>query len=307
MDNRFFSLIIVPDSGKDIQYRSFNSQFLAVLSGVLIAVFFSCLFFIIGYHIKLRQEKNYRTAMEKREALLGGIHKAEMRLQTLSAKLDDVQKNDNAFRLYASMKTLDHDMYQAGVGGHVIFDPTELGNLANELVVRAENLTYGITRLENQTSLEQVSLGEIQAQIRENQEIINSTPTIIPALTPYLSINSGFGFRSDPITGYRQFHNAVDIAGRRGDRIVAAAAGVVTCAEWKGALGQCVTIQHKYGYETTYGHLESIEVNIGQKVKKGDFLGTMGSTGRATGVHLHYCVNQNGHVVNPLTLFKSGL
>jgi murein DD-endopeptidase MepM/ murein hydrolase activator NlpD len=307
MDNRFFSLIIVPDSGKDIQYRSFNSQFLVVLSGVLIAAFFSCLFFIIGYHIKLRQEKNYRTAMEKREVLLGGIHKAEMRLQTLSAKLDDVQKNDNAFRLYASMKTLDHDMYQAGVGGHVIFDPSELGNLANELVVRAEHLTYGITRLDHQTLLEQSSLGEIQAQIRENQEIISSTPTIIPALTPYLSINSGFGFRNHPTTGHRQFHNAVDIAGRRGDRIIAAAAGVVTCAEWKGALGQCVTIQHKYGYETTYGHLESIAVNIGQKVKKGDFLGTMGSTGNATGVHLHYAVSQNGHFVNPLTLFKSGL
>lgn len=307
MDNRFFSLIIVPDSGNDIQYRSFNSQFLAVLFGVLIAVFFSCLFFIIGYHIKLRQEKYYRTAMEKRAALLGGIHKAEMRLQTLSKKLDDIQKNDNAFRLYASMKTLDHDMYQAGVGGHVIFDPSELGNLADELVVRAEHLTYGITRLEHQTLLEQNSLNEIQTQIRENLEIINSTPTIIPALTPYLFINSGFGFRLHPTTGHPQFHNAVDIAGRRGDRIVAAAGGEVICAEWKGALGQCVIIRHKYGYETTYGHLDTIKVQVGQKVKKGDFLGTMGFTGRATGVHLHYAVSQNGHAVNPLTLFKSGL
>jgi murein DD-endopeptidase MepM/ murein hydrolase activator NlpD len=198
-------------------------------------------------------------------------------------------------------------MYQAGVGGHVLFDPAELGNLADELVVRAEHLTYGITQLEHQTSLEQGSLNEIQAQIRENQEIISSTPTILPALTPYLSINSGFGYRTHPITGHLQFHDAVDINGRRGDRIVSAADGVVTCAEWKGALGQCVIVQHKYGYETTYGHLELIAVNVGQKVKKGEFLGTMGSTGRATGVHLHYCVIQNGRVVNPLTLFRSGL
>jgi murein DD-endopeptidase MepM/ murein hydrolase activator NlpD len=68
-----------------------------------------------------------------------------------------------------------------------------------------------------------------------------------------------------------------------------------------------VIVQHKYGYETTYGHLDTIAVNVGQKVKKGEFLGTMGSTGRATGVHLHYCVIQNGRVVNPLTLFRSGL
>lgn len=307
MDNRFFSLIVVPDSGNNIKYSSFNSQFLVVLFGVLIAAFFTGLFFIIGYHIKLRQEKSYRTAMGKRQVLLGKIRKAEDLLKTLTFKLDDIQKNDNAYRLYASMKTLDHDMYQAGVGGHVIFDPSELGGLADELVVRAEQLTYGITRLEHQTSFEQNSLYDIQGQIRENQEIINSTPTIIPALTPYLNITSGFGFRTHPITGYYRFHDAVDIKGRRGDRIVATAAGVVTCADWKGALGQCVIVEHKYGYETTYGHLETITVKVGQKVKKGDFLGTMGCTGNATGVHLHYAVSQNGHVMNPLTLFKSGL
>ncbi len=307
MDNRFFSLIVVPDSGNEIKYSRFNSQFLVAAFGILIAAFFTCLFFIVGYHVKLRQENNYRTTVEKRQNLLNQMRKSEDRLSTLTSQLDDIQKNDTAFRLYASMMTLDHDMYEAGVGGHVIFDRSEFGDMAQDLMVRVERLTYGISKLTSKTEMEQASMGEIRSKIRKNHEIIDSTPTILPALTPYLSITSGYGVRTHPITGNRQFHNAVDIDGRRGDRIVAAAAGEVIEADWKGALGQCVIIRHKYGYETTYGHLDTIGVKVGQRLEKGEFLGTMGSTGRATGTHLHYCVTLNGQVLNPVVLFKSGL
>jgi murein DD-endopeptidase MepM/ murein hydrolase activator NlpD len=307
MDNRLFSLIVVPHSGNTVKCSRFNSQFLVVLFGVLIAAFFSCLFFIFGYHIKLRQEKNYRTAMVKRSDLLGKIHKAEDNLRTLSVRLEDIQKNDNAFRLYASMSTLDHDMYLAGVGGRVIFDPSEYRELADDLVIRTEKMTYGLSQIESQTRYERGSLNEIETKIERNKDIINSTPTIFPAFTPYITINSGFGYRIHPTTGLRTFHGAVDLGGRRGDRIIAAAAGEVITADWDGALGQCVIVRHKYGYETTYGHLDTILVKKGQMVKKGDVVGTMGSTGNATGVHLHYAVSQNGQIINPLTLFKSGL
>ncbi len=307
MDNRFFSLIVVPDSGNEVKYSRFNSQFLVAAFGILIAAFFTCLFFIVGYHVKLRQEKNYRATVEKRQKLLNHMRKSEERLSSLASKLDDIQKNDTAFRLYASMKTLDHDMYKAGVGGHVIFDRSEFQGMAQDLLVRVERLTYGVSKLTSQTEIEQTSMEEIRSQIRKNNEIIDSTPTFLPALTPYLNISSGYGVRTHPITGHRQFHNAVDIDGRRGDRIVASAAGEVIEADWKGALGQCVIIRHKYGYETTYGHLDVIAVKVGQKVEKGEYIGNMGSTGRATGAHLHYCVTLNGQMMNPVVLLKSGL
>ena len=307
MDNRFFSLIVVPDSGNEVKYSRFNSQFLVAAFGILIAAFFTCLFFIVGYHVKLSQEQNYRAAVEKRQKLLNLIHKSEDRLSSLTSIVDDIQKNDTAFRLYASMKTLDHDMYKAGVGGHVIFDRSEFDNMAQDLVVRVERLTYGVTKLTSQTEIEQASMGEIRTQIRKNHEIIDSTPTFLPALTPYLNISSGYGVRTHPITGRRHFHNAIDIDGPRGDKNVAAAAGTVIEAARNGALGQCVVIRHKYGYETTYGHLDVIAVKVGQKIGKGEYIGNMGSTGRATGPHLHYCVTLNGQVMNPVVLLKSGL
>ena len=306
MDNRFFSLIIVPDSGNDIKSSSFNSQFLVTIFGVLIAAFFVCLFFIIGYHVKLSQEKTYRTAVSQKQNLLSHLRKSESLLGSLSEKIDNIQKNDNALRLYASMRALDHDMYQAGVGGRVIFDRSEYAGLSGEFVSRMESISYGVTKLEYQTSAEKSSMAEIKSRIKNNRDVIDNTPTVWPAFTPFLSITSGFGARVNPITHRFQFHEAVDIDGRRGDKVVTSADGVVTWADWKGAFGQCVIIQHKFGYETTYGHLDTINVTVGQQVKKNDSIGTMGATGRATGVHLHYCVKLNGQPINPRMLFKAG-
>lgn len=304
MDNRFFSLIIVPDSGNDVKYSSFNSQFLVTLFGILIVSFFVCLFFIVGYHIKLRQEKNYKTAVQKKQELLSKIHKSEDLISHLSEKIDNIQQNDHAYRLYASLRTLDEDMYQAGVGGRVIFDRSGVEGLGPEMLSRVERMTYDVTRLDHMTDLERTSLGEVRVKIRKNMEIIDNTPTRWPALTPYLSINSGYGSRRHPVTGKYHFHDALDIDGRRGDKIVAAADGVVIWAEWKGNLGMSVKLQHKYGYETIYGHLDTIGVKKGQTVTKGEVLGGMGATGRATGVHLHYSVIRGGETINPKMLMQ---
>ncbi len=304
MDNRFFSLIIVPDSGNDVKYSSFNSQFLIAVFGSFIVSFLICLFFIIGYHVKLRQEQSYQTAIHENQQLRGKIRETEKTLETLSAKLENIHKSDNAYRLYASMNTLDPDMYQAGVGGRVIFDHSEFEGLDDELLLRMELITYSVTRIEHQTELGRKSLTEIQTQLRRNREIINNTPTIWPAVTSRLYVTSNYGTRRHPITGRRHFHDAIDIGGRRGDRIIAAADGVVTWASWKGNLGNCVIIRHKYGYETLYAHLNGISVKTGQSVKKGETIGAMGSTGRTTGVHLHYSVYRNGQTINPRMLLR---
>ena len=303
MDNRFFSLIVVPDSGNGVRYSSFNSQFLVILFGILILAFFVCLFFIVGYHIKLRQEKNYRTAIEKRQILLSKIHKSENLLTSLSGKLNEIQKNDNAFRLYVSMDVLDPEMYKAGVGGYKIFDETSYPEMSPDLLNRMKQFSYGVTALVHQTDAEGVSLDEIQGKIREKKDRMDNTPSIWPTRSPYVTINSTFGNRINPITGFHQFHDAVDIAGRRGDAVVAAAQGKVIFVGWKGALGQCVIIQHKYDYETTYGHLNAIMVKEGQMVERNQEIGNMGATGRTSGVHLHYAVTWRGHKENPKMFF----
>jgi murein DD-endopeptidase MepM/ murein hydrolase activator NlpD len=133
-------------------------------------------------------------------------------------------------------------------------------------------------------------------QLNEKKNLLACTPSIRPVKG---WISSSFGYRNSPFTGRRELHAALDIANREGTPIIAPADGVVTFAGKKGLYGNLVVIDHGYGLVTRYGHLKSADVNKGDKVKRGEVLGRMGSTGRSTGPHVHYEVRLNGLPVNP--------
>lgn len=132
----------------------------------------------------------------------------------------------------------------------------------------------------------------------ETQSVrLASTPSIWPAEG---WVTSRYGRRISPFTGRPHFHAGLDIAADFGTPVVAPAAGRVHFAGRKGALGRAVVLEHGYGVRTTYGHLSGIDVKRGQRVERGEPVGTVGSTGRSTGPHLHYAVAVNGKNVNPL-------
>ncbi len=116
---------------------------------------------------------------------------------------------------------------------------------------------------------------------------------------------SGYGYRRDPKTGGRRLHKGVDFAAPNGTDLFATADGVVIKAGWQSGYGRIITIQHDFGIETRYAHLSKIRVKVGQKVSRGDHIGDMGASGRATGVHLHYEVRVGGKPVNPMTYIKA--
>lgn len=116
---------------------------------------------------------------------------------------------------------------------------------------------------------------------------------------------SGFGPRRDPRTGQTRQHNGVDWAGPQGTAIHATADGVVIHAGWQGGYGRLVKIRHDFGVETYYAHLHRIDVTVGQRVSRGDRIGGMGTTGRSTGVHLHYEVRVGGRPVNPMNYIRA--
>ena len=105
----------------------------------------------------------------------------------------------------------------------------------------------------------------------------------------------------NPITGQRAFHSGVDISAQPGKPVKASAAGVVIRTEEYGGLGRAVHVAHGFGITTVYGHLSRLTVTPGQRLNRGDIVGLVGNTGRATGFHLHYEVQVNGEAVNPLT------
>lgn len=116
---------------------------------------------------------------------------------------------------------------------------------------------------------------------------------------------SGFGGRRDPKTGGRRAHNGIDLAAPRGTSIEATADGVVIHAGRQSGFGNLIKIRHAYGFETYYAHLNKIHVKVGDRIARGDHIGDMGTTGRSTGVHLHYEVRLGGSPVNPLTYIKA--
>ena len=116
---------------------------------------------------------------------------------------------------------------------------------------------------------------------------------------------SGFGNRRDPKTGRTRMHSGVDFAGPSGTAIRATSDGVVTRAGWYGGYGNTVIIEHAFGIETLYAHLSRVDVKQGQRVSRGDVIGGMGTTGRSTGVHLHYEVRVGGNAVNPMTYIRA--
>lgn len=117
-------------------------------------------------------------------------------------------------------------------------------------------------------------------------------------------INSGYGWRRHPLTGRRDFHTGIDIKGPTGRTIRAAKAGRVVYSGWMGGYGRVVVIDHGKGYTTLYGHCSSLLVSQGQRVSIGQPVGKVGSSGRATGPHLHFEVRVNNKPVNPLQVLK---
>ncbi|MFN3953032.1 MAG: DUF5930 domain-containing protein [Pararhodobacter sp.] len=144
-------------------------------------------------------------------------------------------------------------------------------------------------------ALEEINLYRIAAQ---------RTPFAMPVRAGVRQ-TSGFGTRRDPRTGGRRMHNGVDWAGPQGTPILSTGVGTVTFAGRQGGYGNLVIIRHDFGIETYYAHLHTINVNVGQRVSRGDRIGGMGTTGRSTGVHLHYEIRVGGRPINPMTYIRA--
>ena len=142
-------------------------------------------------------------------------------------------------------------------------------------------------------------LTSVRSDVDRRNALAAATPSIWPA---HGWLSSMVGSRPDPITGGADYHQGLDISADQGSAVYATADGVVSFASREGAYGNLITIDHGYGLETRYGHLSRYDVKAGAKVKRGDIIGRVGSTGRATGPHLHYEVRANGRLLNPLQL-----
>ncbi len=153
------------------------------------------------------------------------------------------------------------------------------------------------------------SYTDIEKLIRNQDEKLASIPAIQPVSNKDLDrIASGFGMRIDPVYGTPKLHKGLDFTASQGTPIYATGDGTVTEAGFnEGGYGNHVVINHGYGYETLYGHMVRIKTRAGAKVKRGEVIGYVGSTGKSTGPHCHYEVHVNGNPVDPVYFFYNDL
>ena len=180
------------------------------------------------------------------------------------------------------------------------------GMSGNELV---RSIAQTLNNLKNRIAAQNTSYRQINNLINNKEKLLAATPAIQPVSNKDLSrIASGFGYRIDPIYKTVKMHAGLDFTAPQGTPIYATADGVIKVAgRSDGGYGNHVVINHGYGYETLYGHMLRIKARTGQKVKRGDLIGYVGSTGKSTGPHCHYEVHKNGQRVDPVYFFYNDL
>lgn len=225
-------------------------------------------------------------------------------LSDFQAQLNDLQQQMHSnnevqqrLRVVASLQELSPDVMAAGIGG-----PSNAfhGNDALSENARAELERAGkqMAQLLGQARVQKESYEEILAALEEKRAQWDGTPSIRPVLRS--TITSHYGRRLDPFTGAHAMHRGVDFAAVPGTPIHASADGVVVSAERWGGYGLIVEIEHGDGLRTRYAHCQAAAVAPGQRVKRGSVIAYVGSSGKATGTHLHYEVMKKGMHVDPM-------
>lgn len=228
------------------------------------------------------------------------------RVDNINAVLNDLEsRDDNIYRAIFEAEPLPDELRQSGFAGVNRYDKLD-GFQYSDLI---KQLTQKVDKLSKATVIQSRSYDDIWNLINNQEKMLGSIPAIMPIHQKDLKLMaSGFGERIDPIYKTSHFHAGMDFVADIGKPIYATGNGTVEFAGTDDSgYGIHVKINHGFGYLTLYGHMSQLKVVEGQKVKRGDLIGLVGSTGKSVGPHLHYEVHKNGVPVNPVNYYFSDL
>lgn len=256
---------------------------------------------------------NHFFPSEKEKALLSEIRQMKLKYRSvneqvgiMSEVISNIRNRDeNVYKLMLGIAPIDEGLWNGGIGGHDMLEYNDI----DQLIGHTEKK---VSKLERQIVLQSKLIEDVEAQAKERSEKLAHTPSIKPvpktALKYDLKLMSGFGMRIHPILKIKRMHTGIDFTCPTGTHIVATANGVVSRIEYsKTGYGKHVYIDHGFGYVTLYGHMNTIDVEEGDTVKRGQKIGTVGSTGTSTGPHVHYEVRYHGKPINPINYVMDGL
>jgi hypothetical protein len=218
--------------------------------------------------------------------------------------LDNLQLSDGlCYRPILDMDSIPISIKLMGFGGIYKFEELEGYDNTGLMVSYAQR----VDELRNRSTMQFESFKAIEERKNEWKREMEYLPMISPVNVVY-RLGDGVKFREvHPVLGTPQWHHGQDFSTPYGTDVFATGSGRVIEAAWKGGLGNCIIIDHGYGYQSTYGHLSNIKVTVGMNVKRGDLIALTGSTGTSTGPHLHYQIDLYGQFKNPLYYFNNDL
>jgi len=241
------------------------------------------------------------------------IENLKIQYAILNKKLDEIdeaadaleERDNNIYRVYFNKTEIPDSIRKAGFRNSEKYKILE-GYNNSQLVL---NTTKRVDRLSKQLAIQSKSLDDILKLAGAKENLLLAIPAIQPVRNENLKrVASGFGYRIDPFTKVRKMHNGMDFTANTGAPIYATGDGVVERADNSASgYGNHIVIRHGFGYESLYAHLSKYNCRPGQKVKRGDVIGYVGSTGRSEGPHCHYEVHKDGKVVNPLNFYYGNI
>ena len=305
MASRKITLVVVPEGPRKIRQIKIPRFWIFSLFVLFLAASLSLAWVIRDYlHIK-QSLPNLSSLQEENTLQKQQITSLAGKVDAISQKMTELKEFDRKVRAMVSMDpskggSAEHagDQQQfIGIGG----SDSSLGN-SNSPSERGHKklvrLMYrSLENLDSDISVQKDEKAELMRLLDRQKSILASTPSVWPARG---WVSSGFGYRLSPFTSEKELHRGLDICSRKGAPVMAPADGVVAYVESDPGYGKTVIINHGYGLNTMYAHLDKVHVKKGQAVRRHQEIAQVGDSGRTTGAHLHYEIHLNGVPVNPL-------
>lgn len=288
--------------------ESWSTWFLRIFGFICTAILSAFIITLISH--RYFPSPNEVALLKEIDQLEAVIENQEGQLDLFSEELKNLQDRDAyAHRMIFGMDPIDEGVWEGGVGGHDEYEELRQFKNSGQLMIAVQQK---VDKLKRQMVLQSKSLDTIINMATEKEKMLASIPSIKPVRSDKLARNvkllSGFGRRIHPIFKVPKMHYGIDFTAPKGTPIQATGDGTVVRVENRGSgYGRSVIIDHGWGFQTLYGHMSRIDVKVGQKVKRGQKIGLVGSSGTSTAPHCHYEVHLKGQKVNPIHYVMDGL
>ena len=282
--------------------KKFGYVFLFLLSSLLFG--FLCLTLLINTpYFETPKDKLLTGELESMKLNYRLLNK---RMGLMTDALTAIEERDNnIYRIYFNTSPIPQEQRKSGFGNSSRYKDLE-GFNNSELVIKTNKKIDVLTK---ELVIQSKSLDDIVALAKQKEKLLAAIPAIQPVKNEDLKrMASGYGYRSDPFTKIRKMHYGMDFTAKSGTVVYATGDGVILKADNSlSGYGNHVEINHGFGYVTLYAHLSKYNCRPGQKVKRGDVIGYVGSTGRSEAPHLHYEVIKGGQKINPLNFYYGSI